>query len=83
MPTGNINRNRNRNGNGEYNILHDNQMRQQNSGHLLPEQRLITVLQEIRNTVNQIRAWDEINLRGRHPDNVASDMIDAFSNQTR
>lgn len=74
-------------GNGRYNREHDTSMeraRRQAVFEVFSEEhnrnQFTRILQEIRNNIIETRGgWDEINLRGRHPDNVSSDIIDAFS----
>jgi hypothetical protein len=63
-------------GRGEYNRRHDYQMRLQN------RENISNFIQELSRNLynNRTILWNEINLRGRHPDNVTSDIIDTFSN---
>ena len=64
-------------GNGRYNREHDTAMERQAAFNVFSEEnnrnrnQFTRILQEIRDNIMEAR--------GRHPDNVSSDIIDAFS----
>jgi len=64
-----------------YNRAHDAQMARQNIAIsvIVTPHRITELLQQIRGRISHARVWDEINLGSRHPDNVSSDIIEAFS----
>ena len=71
-------------GDGSYNRAHDALMARQNSvisTRIVVHPRITELLEQIRGRISRARVWDEINLGGRHPDNVSSDIIAAFSSR--